>query len=124
MIIGIGIDIVSIDRLQTALKGTHSMEQKLFTPEEIRFCNSRKNQYQHFGGRFAAKEAALKALGTGWSKGIRWIDVEITKGDRGTPILTFHAKARKVFEELGARTTWLSITHSTEHAVAMVVLEK
>ncbi len=124
MIIGIGIDIVSIDRLQTALKGTHSMEQKVFTPEEIRFCSSRKNKYQHFGGRFAAKEAALKALGTGWSKGIRWTDVEITKGDRGEPILSFHAKAKKVFEKLGAQTTWLSITHSTDHAVAVVVLEK
>ncbi len=124
MIIGIGIDIVSIDRLQTALKGTHSMEQKLFTPEEIRFCNSRKNQYQHFGGRFAAKEAALKALGTGWSEGISWQDVEITDGDRGEPILTFHAKAQEVFAKLGAQTTWLSITHSPEHAVAVVVLEK
>ncbi len=124
MIIGIGIDIVSIHRLQTALKGTHRMEQKVFTPEEIRFCTSRKNQYQHFGGRFSAKEAALKALGTGWSEGIRWKDVEITNGEKGKPILTFHAKAKEVFEKLGAQTTWLSITHSPEHAVAVVVLEK
>ncbi len=124
MIIGIGIDIVSIERLQTALKRTHTMEQKVFTPEEIRFCTSRKNKYQHFGGRFAAKEAALKALGTGWSEGISWQDVEITNGDRGEPILTFHAQAQEVFAKLGAQTTWLSITHSPEHAVAVVVLEK
>ena len=83
MIVGIGIDIVEIHRISTALRGTRAMEQRVFTPEEIRFCSKRKNKYQHFGGRFAAKEAALKALGTGWSQGIRWKDVEITSDDSG-----------------------------------------
>lgn len=124
MIIGIGIDIVEIPRLRTALQGTHSMEQKVFTPEEIRFCTSRKHKYQHFAGRFAAKEAALKALGTGWSQGIRWKDVEITNGELGKPLLRFHGKAKKIFEGLSAQQAWLSITHSPAQAVAVVVLEK
>lgn len=124
MIVGIGIDIVEIRRISAALQGTQAMEQRVFTPKEIRFCSKRKNKYQHFGGRFAAKEAALKALGTGWSQGIRWRDVEITSDDSGKPMLTFHGKAREFFENSGALHTWVSITHSSEHAVAVVVLEK
>ncbi len=124
MIIGIGVDIVEIHRLRNALRGTQRMQERVFTEEEIQFCTSRKRQYQHFGGRFAAKEAALKALGTGWSRGIRWKDVEITDDETGKPILTFHGKAKEIFEQLTARTAWISITHSPDHAVAMVILEK
>lgn len=124
MIIGIGIDIVEVRRISSALQGTRAMEQRVFTPEEIRFCTSRKNKFQHFGGRFAAKEAALKALGTGWSQGIRWKDVEVTSDDLGKPILTFHGKAKEIFEKSGAQRTWVSITHSPEHALAVVVLEQ
>jgi holo-[acyl-carrier protein] synthase len=124
MIVGIGIDIVEIHRISAALQGTQAMEQRVFTPEEISFCSKRKNKYQHFGGRFAAKEATMKALGTGWSQGIRWKDVEISSDESGKPILTFHGKAREIFENSGALHTWVSITHSSEHAVAVVVLEK
>ena len=124
MIVGIGIDIVEIRRITTALQGTQAMEQRVFTPAEISFCSKRKNKYQHFGGRFAAKEAALKALGTGWSQGIRWKDVEITSDDSGKPILTLHGKARECLENSGALHTWVSITHSSEHAVAVVVMEE
>ena len=123
MIIGIGVDIVEVRRIRNALQGTERMQQRVFTEEEIRFCTSRRHQYQHFGGRFAAKEAALKALGTGWSRGIRWKDVEITDDERGKPLLTFQRKAKEIFDELGAQTAWISITHSPDHAVAMVVLE-
>jgi holo-[acyl-carrier protein] synthase len=124
MIIGIGVDIVEIHRIRNALRGTQRMQERVFTEEEIQFCTSRKRQYQHFGGRFAAKEAALKALGTGWSRGIRWKEVEITDDETGKPILTFHGKAKEIFEQLSARTAWISITHSPDHAVAMVILEK
>ena len=124
MIIGIGVDIVEVHRIRNALRGTQRMQERVFTEEEIQFCTSRKRQYQHFGGRFAAKEAALKALGTGWSRGIRWKEVEITDDETGKPILTFHGKAKEIFEQLSARTAWISITHSPDHAVAMVILEK
>ena len=124
MIIGIGVDIVEVHRIRNALRGTQRMQERVFTEEEIQFCTSRKRQYQHFGGRFAAKEAALKALGTGWSRGIRWKEVEITDDETGKPILTFHGKAKEIFEQLSARTAWISITHSPDHAVAMVILER
>ncbi len=124
MIIGIVVDIVEVNRIRKAMRGTQRMQERVFTEEEIQFCTSRKRQYQHFGGRFAAKEAALKALGTGWSRGIRWKDVEITDDETGKPLLSFHGKAKEIFDQLSARTAWISITHSPDHAVAMVVLEK
>lgn len=124
MIIGIGVDIVEIRRIRNALQGTERMQQRVFTKAEIEFCTGRRHRYQHFGGRFAAKEAALKALGTGWSRGIRWRDVEITDDETGKPQLTFHGKAREIFDELSAQRAWISVTHSPDHAVAVVVLEK
>ena len=123
MIVGIGIDIVEIHRIRSALENTQTMQQKVFTPQEIEYCVGRKNQFQHFAGRFAAKEAALKALGTGWSEGIRWKDVETTSDNLGKPLLSFHRRALEIFEQSGADRSWVSITHSSEHAVAVVVLE-
>lgn len=124
MIIGVGIDVVEIERITRALQGTQAMEEKVFTAEEIQYCRQRKNCFQHFGGRFAAKEALLKALGTGWSQGIRWKDVEVISGEQGQPGLALHRRAREIFEQSGAQQAWLSITHSSEYAVAVVVLEK
>lgn len=123
MIAGIGIDIVEVGRLQAALEGTKAMEARVFTEEEVSFCRARKNRYQHLSGRFAAKEAALKALGTGWSQGIKWKDVEILSDEAGKPFLRFHGKALEFFEKSGARQMFVSITHSAKHAVAVVVLE-
>ena len=121
--IGIGIDIVEVHRIRKALEDNLALKEKVFTGGEIDYCQQRKNTNQHFGGRFAAKEAALKALGTGWSQGIRWQDIEIVDGNLGAPTLVFHGKAKKFFEKLGACRAHLSITHSSEHAVAVVVLE-
>ena len=124
MIIGIGVDIVEVRRMAKALQGTHNMEKRVFSPEEICYCKERKNQFQHFSGRFAAKEAALKALGTGWSQGIRWTDVEIKSAEMGKPVLNFHGKAKEIFEDSGAQHALVSITHAPTYAVVVVVLEK
>tara|TARA_B100000949_G_C13975112_1_gene322749 strand:+ start:94 stop:474 length:381 start_codon:yes stop_codon:yes gene_type:complete len=123
MVVGIGIDIVEVARIQEALLGARSMEEKVFTDTEIDYCRKRKLMYQHFAGRFAAKEATLKALGTGWSEGIRWKDVEILEGKSGAPKLEFHAKAKKLFQRSGARVALISITYSSGQAVAVVVLD-
>ncbi len=125
MIIGIGIDLVEVRRIAKALSGGASMMERVFTPAEIEYCKTyRQNRYEHFAGRFAAKEAALKALGTGWQGGIRWKDVETRLNDMGRPELFFYGKARELFEASGAQRAVLSITHSQEHAVAVVVLEQ
>jgi holo-[acyl-carrier protein] synthase len=124
MVTGIGIDIVEVRRIRKALEGSGAMVKRVFTPVEIKYCSGRKqNQYEHFAGRFAAKEAALKALGTGWQGGIRWTDVEVSVDEMGKPQLAFHGKALQLFGEGGAKRALLSITHSSEHAVAVVVLD-
>lgn len=123
MVVGIGLDIVEVERIAKALRGSKSITERVFTPEEIRYCSQRKNKYQHFAGRFAAKEAALKALGTGWQAGIRWRDVETTAGPMGEPQLTLYGKAAAIFKESKARRSLLTITHATDYAVACVVID-
>ena len=123
MVVGLGVDIVEVNRIRKALENQPKMVQRVFTEQEAEFCAARKNQYQHFAGRFAAKEAALKALGTGWAEGIRWRDVEVSSEPSGQPYLHFHAKAEEVFESLHAATALLTITHARTYAVAVVILE-
>jgi holo-[acyl-carrier protein] synthase len=123
MVVGIGVDIVEVKRIERALADGHSMIQRVFTDQEIEYCQARRNQYQHFAGRFAAKEAVLKALGTGWSQGIRWKDVEIVSSDGGRPLLQLHGRALEVLRESGSTRQLLTITHADAYAVAMVVLD-
>ena len=123
MIIGIGVDIAEVDRIAQAVHENDSLQQRVFTKNEIRYCSQRKARFLHFAGRFAAKEAALKALGTGWSSGIRWQDVETVPGELGKPELLLHGKARQFFEQSGARRAWVTISHTDQYAVAVVVLE-
>jgi len=79
---------------------------------------------QHYAARFAAKEAALKALQTGWRGGIGWQDIEIASRESGAPFLVFHGQVRELFEKSGATTAHLSMSHTSEHAIAEVVLEQ
>ncbi len=123
MIIGIGLDIVEVSRIAKALQASNSLTDRVFSVEEIGYCSERKNKFQHFAGRFAAKEAALKALGTGWQKGIRWKDVETAAGPLGKPELTLHRKAKQLFEASGATRALVTITHAKDYAVAVVILE-
>lgn len=124
MIVGIGIDIVEVGRIRRALEGSENMARRVFTDREVDYCDGRKNRYQHFAGRFAAKEAALKALGTGWQEGIRWKDVEIVAGTLGKPELSFHGKAKEFFDEAGAERIHVTITHARDYALAAVVLDR
>src|SRR5205823_13395986 len=99
--------------------------ERVFTEAERAYCESRGVvAAQHYAARFAAKEAALKALQTGWSDGIAWQDIEISAKESGAPVITFHGRARELYEQTGATTAHISIAHTTEHAVAQVILEK
>jgi holo-[acyl-carrier protein] synthase len=120
---GIGIDIVEVRRISRALQGGDEMANRVFTEKELEYCRARKNQFQHFAGRFAAKEAALKALGTGWQEGIRWKDVEVAPDELGRPLLCFQRRAKEIFDSSGAKQAHVTITHAREYAVAAVVLE-
>lgn len=124
MIIGTGIDIAEVPRVAAAIErfGQRFL-QRIFTEEEIRYCQSKQNAAERFAARFAAKEAALKAIGTGWNRGIGWHEVEVRRERGQRPSIHFSGKAAIVFEHIGAKRASLSLTHTSEQAMAMVILE-
>ena len=125
MIVSIGIDIIEVVRIREVHLRTPRFAERVFTAAERAYCDSRGAvSAQHYAARFAAKEAALKALKTGWSGGISWQDVEVGSLEGGAPFLTFHGESQKLFEASGATVAHLSISHTTQHAIAQVVLEK
>ena len=125
MIISIGIDIIEVARIREVLLRTPRFADRVFTAAERAYCDSRGVvAAQHYAARFAAKEAALKALQTGWRGGISWQDVEISARESGAPYLIFRGEVLAVFEKFGASATHLSISHTSEHAIAQVVLER
>jgi holo-[acyl-carrier protein] synthase len=125
VIISIGIDIIEVARIREVLLRTPRFADRVFTTAERAYCDSRGVvAAQHYAARFAAKEAALKALQTGWRGGISWQDVEISARESGAPYLIFRGEVLAVFEKFGATATHLSISHTSEHAIAQVVLER
>jgi holo-[acyl-carrier protein] synthase len=125
VIISIGIDIIEVRRVREVLARTPRFAERVFTAAERAYCDSRGAvAAQHYAARFAAKEAALKALQTGWRGGISWQDVEIASRDSGAPFLIFHGPVQELFEKAGATAAHLSLSHTSEHAIAEVILEQ
>ncbi|HEU4509825.1 MAG TPA: holo-ACP synthase [Pyrinomonadaceae bacterium] len=125
MIVSIGIDIIEVARIREVLLRTPRFAERVFTQAERNYCDSRGVvSAQHYAARFAAKEAALKALQTGWRGGISWQDIEVSSRESGAPYLIFTGHVLEVFERFGATATHLSISHTSEHAIAQVVLER
>ncbi len=122
MIVGIGVDIVEIDRFKglTERWGEHFLK-KIFTQREIDYCLSKKNPHQHLAGRFAAKEAVSKAISTGWSGVFRWKDVEILNENDGKPVVVLHNQLKEKFNSC---LLHVSISHSLNYAVSFVLVEK
>jgi len=124
MIVGIGIDIIEVARIREVLQRTPRFRERVFTPAERTYCDSRGAvAAQHYAARFAAKEAALKALQTGWRGGISWQDVEIASHESGAPYLILHGPVLELFNSTAATAAHLSLSHTTEHAIAQVILE-
>ena len=125
MIVAIGIDIIEVARIREALLRTERFRERVFTETERAYCDGRGAvAAQHYAARFAAKEATLKALQTGWSGGISWQDVEISLRESGAPYLVLHGQVQELFIATGASAAHLTMSHTTEHAIAQVVLEK
>ena len=125
MIISIGIDIIEVRRVREVLLRTPRFTERVFTIKEREYCESRGVvASQHYAARFAAKEAVLKALQTGWTGGIAWQDIEVSALESGAPILVFHGRVAELFLQSGATAAHLSISHTTEHAIAQVLLER
>jgi len=124
MIVGTGIDIAEVPRIAESIaRFGDRFLRRVFTEGEIRYCHAKANRAERFAARFAAKEAAMKALGTGWSHGVRWRDVEVVRQPGGRPTMTFHGKAAEFAAKLGAKHVALSLTHTSEQALAQVILE-
>lgn len=124
MIVGTGIDIAEVPRIaQTIARHGDRFLQRVFTEGEIRYCDSKANRIERYAARFAAKEAGMKALGTGWSRGVRWRDIEVSRQPGGRPTIVFHGKAAEFAAQLGAVHVALSLSHTAEQAIAQVILE-
>lgn len=124
MILGIGIDMVEIARFQRFIdEGNQALMQRLFTAVEQEYCSPRKQAAASYAARFAAKEALLKALGTGLRNGLSWTEIEVRTTISGKPELHLSGRSRQIFEEYGARVSHLSLSHDGANAIAMVVLE-
>ena len=124
MILGTGIDLAEVPRIAAAIdRFGDRFLRRIFTPDEIRYCDSKANRVERYAARFAAKEAGLKAIGTGWRRGVSWTDVEVRREPGGRPTLLFHGKAAEFAAKLGVKRVALSLTHTKDHAMAQVILE-
>jgi len=125
MIVGLGLDSIDVTRIREIYAGhPQRFVQRILTDAEQLYVLRHRDPTERLAGRWAAKEAALKALGTGWAQGLRWRDVEILPDELGKPILHLHGKARERAVELGVTHSHVTITHTQSVAVAQVILEK
>ena len=124
MIVAIGIDLVEITRIEEVFaRRGERFRGRVFTEGEISYCEHRASKFASYAARFAAKEAAMKALGTGWAEGIVWTDVEVVSTSNGAPVLQLHRRALERMHEIGATRAHISLTHSGDLAIAQVLLE-
>jgi holo-[acyl-carrier protein] synthase len=124
MIVGTGIDITEVPRIRDVIeRHGERFLKRIFTAGEIQYCESKANRVERYAARFAAKEAGMKAIGTGWNHGVRWRDLEVARKPGGRPILLLHGKAAEFAAKLGATNIALSLTHTEAEAMAQVILE-
>jgi holo-[acyl-carrier protein] synthase len=127
MVVSAGIDMVEVVRIQSALEDPKiggRFRDRVYTEGEIRYCESkRRGRYESYAGRFAAKEAVMKALGRGWGSKVGWVDIEVLSSVGGKPEISLHSKAAAFAREVGIRRFSLSITHTQQYAIAYVIAE-
>jgi len=124
LIVGMGVDIAEVDRIRAAIeRHGEPFLRRVFTAAEREYCEQFRNKYERYAGRFAAKEAAMKALGTGWRRGVRWVDFEVVRESSGRPTIRLDGEAIKIASQLGVQRVSLSITHTASQALAQVIFE-
>jgi holo-[acyl-carrier protein] synthase len=122
-IIGIGYDIVEVPRIESVLdRWGEKFEKRVFTTQELAYCQSKKNRSQRLATRFAAKEAVFKALGTGWQRGVGWTDIEVTNDGLGKPSITLRGRTEKLSRQLGVQNIFVSMTNTENYGAAQVIL--
>ena len=123
MVIGIGIDIIEIDRIKSNVeKYGDEFLTKVFTSNEIEYCRPKANKYQHFAARYSAKEAVYKALATGWQEGLSWQDIEITNEPNGMPVANLSGKLKKFFAD--DKELKISMSHSRNYVTCVAIIYK
>ena len=124
MIVGTGVDLAEVPRIRASIErfGARFIE-RIYTPAEIAYVERKANRWERYAARFAAKEAGMKAIGTGWRHGVTWQDFEVANLPSGKPTLRLHGVAARVADKLGVRNVSLSITHTAELGMAHVILE-
>ena len=124
MIVGTGIDLAEVPRIRASVERFgRKFIDRVYTPAEIAYVERKANRFERYAARFAAKEAGMKAIGTGWRHGVRWQDFEVSNLPSGKPTLLFHGVAAEVARRLGVRNVALSLTHTAEYGMAHVILE-
>ncbi len=127
MIISTGVDLAEVDRIQAAIehpKTGRRFRDRVFTVNEIAYCEKkRRGKSESYAGRFAAKEAVMKALGRGWGSKVRWLDIEVARARSGKPDIVLHDKTAQLAAALGIRRWALSITHTKQHGLAYVIAQ-
>lgn len=124
MIIGTGVDIIEVARIDRLLeKHSPRFEEKIFTPDEILYCKSKAKPGIHFAARFAAKEAVMKCLGTGMDKGIAFNEIEVTHEPSGQPTIKLHGKGKEQSARLNIKTIHISLSHENKYAIAQAIAE-
>ena len=124
MVVGVGTDLIEISRIERSIRrfGERFL-RRVYTQREIAYCQRKKNAAESFAARFAAKEAGAKALGTGISRGVNWLELEVAREMSGKPRLELSGRAAEMAQALGVTRTSLSLTHSRDVALAVVVME-
>jgi holo-[acyl-carrier protein] synthase len=124
LILGTGIDLAEVDRIRQSIQRYgERFVGRIYTPGEVAYVESKANRFERYAARFAAKEAGMKALGTGWRRGVRWRDFEVANEPSGRPALRLHGRAAEIAAQLGVRRLSLSLTHTSESGMAFVILE-
>jgi holo-[acyl-carrier protein] synthase len=125
MIVGTGVDLAEVHRIRESIERFGDrFTERIYTEREIAYVQKKANRYERYAARFAAKEAGMKAIGTGWRRGIQWKDFEVANLPSGRPTLLLHGEAERIAETMGVTAIHLSLTHTAENALAYVILEK
>ena len=123
-VVGLGLDLAQIARVQNFIerRGQRALD-RIFTPGEQAYCEERASRFASYAGRFAVKEAVMKVLGTGWTHGVRWVDIEVVRPPGQAPTVALHGESARIAEARGIRTVHVTITHDAGLAAAVAVAE-
>jgi holo-[acyl-carrier protein] synthase len=123
MIYGIGTDIIEVPRIEKVMEKDLGFRDKIFSPGEIAYCETKRHKYENYAARFSAKEAFMKAIGTGWRFGIRFADIEVYHDEFGKPFIKLYGKAEELVKNEGISKIHVSLSHVKDVATAIVIVE-